>query len=228
MAVAVELRSLKATSILEVIIDPVQEFFIRRRAIVVSILQCLLVPIFTTNMGILFAKLWSLFTNEEHKIVIVGLDNAGKTTILYQFLMNEVVHTSPTIGSNVEEIVWKNIHFIMWDIGGQESLRAAWNTYYSNTKFVILVIDSTDRERLSITKEELYKMLAHDDLNKATVLIFANKQDLKGSMSSAEISKQLNLTSIKSHRWQIQACCALTGEGLYQGLEWISSHLRNG
>lgn len=105
-------------------------------------------------MGLLFAKLWSLFGNEgkisrqlfcicyslhillfvEHKIVIVGLDNAGKTTILYQFLMNEVVHTSPTIGSNVEEVVWRNIHFIMWDLGGQQSLRAAWSTYYTNTE----------------------------------------------------------------------------------------------
>lgn len=66
--------------------------------------------------------------------MIVGLDNAGKTTILYQFLMNEVVTTSPTIGSNVEEVVWKNIHFIMWDLGGQQSLRAAWATYYTNTE----------------------------------------------------------------------------------------------
>lgn len=105
-------------------------------------------------MGLLFAKLWSLFGNEgklkkyllfpflrlmyfqEHKIVIVGLDNAGKTTILYQFLMNEVVHTSPTIGSNVEEVVWRNIHFIMWDLGGQQSLRAAWSTYYTNTEVI--------------------------------------------------------------------------------------------
>ncbi|XP_063224636.1 ADP-ribosylation factor-like protein 5B isoform X6 [Bacillus rossius redtenbacheri] len=85
-------------------------------------------------MGLLFTKIWSLFGNEEHKIVMVGLDNAGKTTILYQYLMNEVVHTSPTIGSNVEEVVWKNIHFIMWDLGGQQSLRAAWSTYYSNTE----------------------------------------------------------------------------------------------
>lgn len=75
----------------------------------------------------------------EHKIVIVGLDNAGKTTILYQFLMNEVVHTSPTIGSNVEEVVWRNIHFIMWDLGGQQSLRAAWSTYYTNTEVRIFI-----------------------------------------------------------------------------------------
>ena len=90
--------------------------------------------------------------------------------------MNEVVHTSPTIGSNVEEVVWNNIHFIMWDLGGQESLRTAWNTYYSNTEFILLVVDSTDRERLSITKEELHKMLQSDELCKASVLVFANKQ----------------------------------------------------
>ena len=81
-----------------------------------------------------FSETSSFPTRSEHKICIVGLDNAGKTTILYQFLMNEVVHTSPTIGSNVEEVVWKNIHFIMWDLGGQDTLRAAWNTYYSNTE----------------------------------------------------------------------------------------------
>ncbi|KAK6621182.1 ADP-ribosylation factor-like protein 5B [Polyplax serrata] len=144
---------------------------------------------------------------------MVGLDNAGKTTILYQFLMNEVVHTSPTIGSNVEEVVWRNIHFIMWDLGGQQSLRAAWSTYYTNTEFVIVVIDSTDKERLIMAKEELWRMLSHEDLAKAAVLIYANKQDLKGSLSAAEISKQLDLTSIKEHQWTIQGCCALTGEG---------------
>ncbi|XP_051163291.1 ADP-ribosylation factor-like protein 5B [Leptopilina boulardi] len=177
-------------------------------------------------MGLLFSKLWSLFGNEEHKIVMVGLDNAGKTTILYQFLMNEVVHTSPTIGSNVEEVVWKNIHFIMWDLGGQQSLRAAWSTYYTNTEFIIMVIDSTDRERLNVIKEELHSMLNHEELSKAKVLVYANKQDLKGSMTAAEISKELGLTSIKRHPWHIQSCCALTGEGLYQGLEWIAGKLK--
>ncbi|RXM98640.1 MAM and LDL-receptor class A domain-containing protein 2 [Acipenser ruthenus] len=90
--------------------------------------------------------------------------------------MNEVVHTSPTIGSNVEEIVVKNTHFLMWDIGGQESLRSSWNTYYSNTEFIILVVDSTDRERLSITKEELYRMLAHELLFSASASL--SEQDI--------------------------------------------------
>uniref|UniRef100_A0A8C5RQ41 ARF like GTPase 5B n=1 Tax=Laticauda laticaudata TaxID=8630 RepID=A0A8C5RQ41_LATLA len=129
-------------------------------------------------MGLLFAKLWNLFCTQEHKVIIVGLDNAGKTTILYQFLMNEVVHTSPTIGSNVEEIVVKNTHFLMWDIGGQESLRSSWNMYYSNTEFIILVVDSIDRERLSVTKEELYHMLAHEVFHLALTVFLMNSQDL--------------------------------------------------
>lgn len=144
--------------------------------------------------------------------------------------MNEVVHTSPTLGSNVEEVVWKNIHFLMWDIGGQETLRQGWNAYFINTEvitlslitvelnlgffqFVILVIDSTDRERLSLSKEELWKMLPNEELRKAAILIYANKQDVKGCMTAAEISDKLNLTAIKKHRHQIQSCCALTGEG---------------
>uniref|UniRef100_A0A2I3NGS5 ARF like GTPase 5B n=1 Tax=Papio anubis TaxID=9555 RepID=A0A2I3NGS5_PAPAN len=129
-------------------------------------------------MGLIFAKLWSLFCNQEHKVIIVGLDNAGKTTILYQFLMNEVVHTSPTIGSNVEEIVVKNTHFLMWDIGGQESLRSSWNTYYSNTEFIILVVDSIDRERLAITKEELYRMLAHETESRSVTQAGVQWRDL--------------------------------------------------
>ncbi|KTF85335.1 hypothetical protein cypCar_00006444 [Cyprinus carpio] len=139
----------------------------------------------TTNSGDASYTGYNCHFSTEHKVIIVGLDNAGKTTILYQFSMNEVVHTSPTIGSNVEEIVVNNTHFLMWDIGGQESLRSSWNTYYTNT----------------------------EDLKKAGLLIFANKQDVKGCMTVAEISQSLQLTSVKDHQWHIQACCALTGEG---------------
>ncbi|XP_014020837.1 ADP-ribosylation factor-like protein 5A isoform X2 [Salmo salar] len=98
--------------------------------------------------------------------------------------------------------------------------------HHSLPVFVIIVVDSTDRERISVTKEELYRMLAHEDLKKAGLLIFANKQDVKGCMSVAEISQSLQLTSVKDHQWHIQACCALTGEGLCQGLEWMTSRLR--
>lgn len=75
------------------------------------------------------------------------------------------------------------------------------------------MVDSTDRERIAVCRQELYRMLAHEELAKAAVLVYANKQDLRGSMTAAEISRLLDLTSIKQHQWQIQSCCALTGEG---------------
>ncbi|XP_074272842.1 uncharacterized protein LOC141596541 [Silene latifolia] len=177
-------------------------------------------------MGALMSRFWfMLFPAKEYKIVIVGLDNAGKTTTLYKLHLGEVVTTHPTVGSNVEELVYKNIRFEVWDLGGQDRLRTSWTTYYRGTNAVIVVIDSTDRARISIMKDELFRLLPNEDLNQAVVLVYANKQDLKDAMSAAEITDALSLHSIKNHDWHIQACSALTGDGLYDGLGWIAERV---
>mmetsp|Transcript_4708 Transcript_4708/g.7322 ORF Transcript_4708/g.7322 Transcript_4708/m.7322 type:complete len:180 (-) Transcript_4708:1333-1872(-) len=177
-------------------------------------------------MGILISKLWWIFgLKNEFKIVIVGLNNAGKTTTLYKLNLGEVVYTQPTIGSNVEEVSYKNIKFEVWDLGGQDSQRLSWATYFTNTHAVIVVIDSTDRERLEVIKTELSKIVSSDDLRSAVVLVFANKQDVKGAMTAAEITDALALHAIKTHNWHIQPCCALTGEGLWKGIDWIADNI---
>jgi ADP-ribosylation factor-like protein 5B len=147
------------------------------------------------------------------------------TTTLYKLHLGEVVVTQPTVGSNVEELVYKNIRFEVWDLGGQERLRTSWATYYRGTHAVVMVVDSTDRARISIIKDELFKLLQHEELQGSVVLVFANKQDLKDAMTPAEISDALSLHSIKNHDWHIQACCALTGEGLWDGLGWVAQHV---
>ncbi|KAE8815071.1 ADP-ribosylation factor-like protein 5 [Hordeum vulgare] len=174
-------------------------------------------------MGAWMSRVWFLmFPAKEYKIVVVGLDNAGKTTTLYKLHLGEAVTAAPTIGSNVEEVVFKNIRFEVWDLGGQESLRTSWATYYRGTHAVIVVIDSTDRSRINIIKDELFRLIQHADLDNTAVLVFANKQDLKDAMSAAEITDALSLHSIKNRDWHIQASCALTGEGLYDGMGWIA------
>ncbi|KAK4316800.1 hypothetical protein Pmani_012058 [Petrolisthes manimaculis] len=130
-------------------------------------------------MGFFMSKLQNLFGPEEHKVLILGLNNAGKTTILYKLCLDEVINTTPTINCNVEEIVLKNIRFIMWDVSGQESLISNWSTYYTDAEFVIIVVDSSDVERLSTITVELHKLLSDKQLSKvAGVLIYANKQDI--------------------------------------------------
>eukprot|EP00227_Mantoniella_beaufortii_P011712 CAMPEP_0197577646 /NCGR_PEP_ID=MMETSP1326-20131121/2200_1 /TAXON_ID=1155430 /ORGANISM="Genus nov. species nov., Strain RCC2288" /LENGTH=164 /DNA_ID=CAMNT_0043140745 /DNA_START=201 /DNA_END=692 /DNA_ORIENTATION=+ len=164
-------------------------------------------------MGALFSALMSLVSaRQEYKLVIVGLDNAGKTTTLYKLHLGEVVMTQPTIGSNVEEVRYKNVHFEVWDLGGQQTLRNSWQSYYRNAAAVIMMVDSTDRGRMGLVKDELFMLLGCEELSGSSVLVLANKQDLPDAMTVAELSEALQLHTIKGHEWHIQSACALTGE----------------
>lgn len=157
---------------------------------------------------------------------MVGLDAAGKTTILYKLKLGEIVTTIPTIGFNVETVEYKKLTFTVWDVGGQDKIRPLWRHYYQNTQGIIYVVDSNDRDRVSEANEELQKMLREDELRDATLLVFANKQDLPNAMSVSELTDKLSLHSLGGGRkWYIQGTCATTGDGLYEGLDWLSTAL---
>lgn len=156
---------------------------------------------------------------------MVGLDAAGKTTILYKLKLGEVVTTIPTIGFNVETVEFRNINFTVWDVGGQDKIRPLWRHYFQNTQGLIFVIDSNDRERMSEASEELQKMLSEGELQDAILLVFANKQDLPNASSVSQIRDSLKLDNLSTRKWYIQSTCATQGTGLYEGLEWLSQEL---
>lgn len=157
---------------------------------------------------------------------MVGLDAAGKTTILYKLKLGEIVTTIPTIGFNVETVEYKNISFTVWDVGGQDKIRPLWRHYFQNTQGIIFVVDSNDHERVTEAREELQRMLNEDELRDALLLIFANKQDLPNAMGAPEITDKLGLHALRNREWFIQATCATSGDGLYEGLEWLSEKLK--
>ncbi|KAJ3335806.1 Arf GTPase arl1 [Gonapodya sp. JEL0774] len=172
-------------------------------------------------MGIYFSKIFErLWGNKEVRILILGLDGAGKTTILYRLQIGEVVTTIPTIGFNVETVTWKNVKFQVWDLGGQTSIRPYWRCYYSNTDAVIYVVDSADRDRIMVSKEELMAMLEEEELRDATLLVLANKQDIEGAMTAAEVAEVFGLGQLKKRSWMIQKCSAVKGDGLTEGMDW--------
>lgn len=171
--------------------------------------------VFSSILG----KLWG--GKKEIRILILGLDGAGKTTILYKLQLGEVVKTKPTIGFNVETLKYKNIAINMWDLGGQTSIRPYWRCYYADTAAVIFVVDSTDKDRMSVAKKELHTMLKEEELSDSALLVFANKQDQPGAMTAAEVSKALGLAEMKDRSWSIVASSAIKGEGLTEGLDWL-------
>jgi len=275
-----------------------------------------------------------LFSKKEMRILVVVLDAAGKTTILYKLKLGEIVTTIPTIGFNVETVEYKNINFTVWDVGGQDKIRPLWRHYFQNTQGLIFVVDSNDRDRAAEARDELHRMLNEDELRDAVLLVFANKQvlriapthlptalaaaagrgagaaasrasrpqligrvigrrargdapphargrrtfavcprvpccvallccpavlpgaacwrsegqselwgpgargrvlsdvgrvlgvqDLPNAMNAADITDKLGLHSLRQRNWYIQATCATSGEGLYEGLDWLSGQL---
>ncbi|XP_057602027.1 ADP-ribosylation factor 1-like isoform X1 [Hippopotamus amphibius kiboko] len=176
----------------------------------------------------IFANLFKgLLGKKEMHLLMVGLDAAGKTTILYKLKRGEIVSTIPTIGFNVETMEYKNISFTVWDVGGQDTIRPLWRHYFQNTQGLIFVVDSNDREHVNEAREELMRMLAEDALRDAVLLVCAHKQDLPSAANAAGITDKLGLHPLRHRNGYIQATCATSGDGLYGGLDWLSNQLRN-
>lgn len=167
----------------------------------------------------------TLFAAREASILMLGLDSAGKTTVLYQIRLNENVNSIPTIGFNVETVQYKNIKFHMWDVGGQDKLRGLWRYYFDNVDAVIFVVDANDRARLEEAKTELTKLLGEAQLASCTLLVLANKQDLPNALGAKQVAEELNLPAQKGRTWYCHGTVATNGNGLYEALDWLATNL---
>jgi len=171
----------------------------------------------------MFTKIWQrMVSKEEMRILMLGLDAAGKTTVLYKLKLGEVVTTIPTVGFNVESVEYKNISFTVWDVGGQDKIRRLWRHYFLGTQGLVFVVDSSDRDRVEDAREELMKVLGEVEMRDAALLVLANKQDLPNAMPAAELTEKLGLQGFRARRWYIQSTCATSGDGLYEGMDWMS------
>uniref|UniRef100_A0A8D0C1Q8 ADP-ribosylation factor 6 n=1 Tax=Salvator merianae TaxID=96440 RepID=A0A8D0C1Q8_SALMN len=145
-------------------------------------------------MGKMLSK---IFGNKEMRILMLGLDAAGKTTILYKLKLGQPVTTIPTVGFNVETVTYKNVKFNVWDVGGQDKIRPLWRHYYTGTQGLIFVVDCADRDRIDEGRQELHRIINDREMRDAIILVFANKQDLPDAMKPHEIQEKLGLTRIR-------------------------------
>ena len=165
-----------------------------------------------------------LFKN-DYRILMFGLDYSGKTTILYRLKSGEVVKTMPTIGFNAESLDFKKANLTIWDVGGSDKMRVLWKHYFQNTDGLIYVVHSSDRDRMDESSEELIKLLKEEELKDCPILIFANKQDLNGALSPGEITDKFNMGQIRSRKWLVSGASGKTGQGLKEGLSWLTENL---
>ena len=175
---------------------------------------------------------------------MLGLDNAGKTTILMRFMKESILGIPPTVGFNIktksEYIVCKDgtgnieganagnlnssFKLNIWDVGGQRSIRTFWRNYFEQTDGLIWVVDSADVFRLDDCRKELHALLKEERLAGASLLVFANKQDLPGALSIYEISEFLQISDIQKggRHCQVVSCSAWEDQGgVENGFQWI-------
>lgn len=163
---------------------------------------------------------------EEMGFLVLGLDAAGKTTMLYKLRLGEVVTTIPTIGFNIEHVNFQTsrrvINFTCWDVGGRDKIRPLWRHYYTDQSALIFVVDCNDRDRMEQAKDSLEDMLTEEKLQGKPLLVFANKQDLPNAMPASQVIEELGLHRVRTRPWFVQASVATTGDGLFEGLDWLS------
>lgn len=166
----------------------------------------------------------------EMRILILGLDNAGKTTIVKHLKGEDVNTVSPTLGFDINTMEFDEYRLNLWDVGGQQTIRAYWRNYFEQTDGIIWVVDSADVLRLSDCRSELEGLLKEERLAGASLLVLANKQDLAGALSTESIAEQLSLNDVvgRKRHWQVFPCSAFAGDPskecevkLAESLQWL-------
>jgi len=172
---------------------------------------------------------------------MIGLDMSGKTTLLYRLKFDQYVSAAPTIGFNCEKIRFNGSSFMVWDVGGQDKLRPLWRSYTRCTDGIIFVVDSSREETLEEAKLELLNICKVKQGQRSSstqgqgrqgqpppVLVLANKQDLPSAVDLARIERRLGLRElgVKGRTWNLQSTCAVTGEGLDEGMAKLTDMIK--
>ncbi len=174
-------------------------------------------------MSMLWVRMFGL---TQAKVLMLGLDGAGKSSLLYRLKLGEVITTIPTIGFNVECVKFANITFTVWDIGGQDKLRRLWHHYFEGADALVFVIDSSDRGRMDDAGKAFHKIVNDSALDDTIILVFANKQDLPNAYTPSEVADLLKLALLRQRTWKVQGSCVPTGDGLETGMDWLSKALQ--
>lgn len=167
-----------------------------------------------------------MFAKKEAKVLMLGLDSAGKTTILYQLKLGMTLETIPTMGFVHEKISHKKFTMNVWDIAGQDTLRPLWRQYYEGTNAIIFIIDSSDVNRIDLAKEELHNLLMEPKLEDSILAIVANKIDME-VLTHEQVEEKMEIEEYKKTRTiKCFPAIGISGQGLSEMLDWVGANIK--
>lgn len=166
---------------------------------------------------------------KQAQILLLGLDSAGKSTLLYKLKLAKDIVTMPTIGFNVEMLeLEKGLSVTVWDVGGQEKMRTVWGSYCERISGLVYVVDSADKQRLEDSRREFEQILKNEHIKNVPVVLLANKQDVPGALTAEDITRVFKVKKLCCDRnWYVQSCCALTGDGLTEAFRKLSEFVKS-
>ncbi|NHK32078.1 MAG: GTP-binding protein [Asgard group archaeon] len=159
----------------------------------------------------------------KQHVAIIGLDAAGKTTIMKRILRSEYTISKPTFGVNIEVYKYRTLEFVVWDLGGHAPIRKTlWKKFVTKAQIIVFVVDSADKKRFPLAKDVFYESLNNTDPN-APILFLANKADKEDAASTTEVMTALDLGKMTrgQRSFNMFRCSALTGEGLFEAWDWL-------
>eukprot|EP00753_Platysulcus_tardus_P001765 PLAT11514.3.p1 GENE.PLAT11514.3~~PLAT11514.3.p1 ORF type:complete len:188 (-),score=73.74 PLAT11514.3:191-730(-) len=172
-------------------------------------------------MGGFMSMLRTLFSTKKLELVLIGLENSGKTTLLNVLSMGAPSETVPTIGLNVKMVKKGGVTMKCWDIGGQAEYRREWSRYTRGCDVILFVVDAYAVDRIPAARKELHRLLEDPELATTPLLVLANKIDLEPHISEGELIRELNLDYIVDNPWLVIPISALRQMNIEQVVEWL-------
>jgi GTP-binding protein SAR1 len=135
--------------------------------------------------------------NKEASLVVLGLDNAGKTSLLHKLKENEIREFVPTQRAQIQQFSVANLHVRAWDLGGHEPVRSMWQDYIDLADAILFVVDSADVQRFSEARDELWKLVSDRNLDSVPLLIVSNKIDLQVAVDRHTLADALGIGALE-------------------------------
>jgi len=173
-------------------------------------------------MGQVLRKLLEVFYTKKLDIVVIGLENSGKTTLLSALADGQPTETVPTIGLNVKVFKKGSVNMKCWDIGGQAQYRSEWSRYANGCDVVLYVVDAAAPQKMATAKRELHKLLDDGSIGSTPLLVLANKIDIEPHVGETELIERMQLNYVMDTPWMVLPISALQMTNMDQVIEWLT------